>query len=394
MSLSALERHGTATSAKLAEDLLHLLEEYYFDLNPDITIYNSALNAWAKAAKETSDVQSSLASAQKADKLLCSLLGRDQEESSTFPQPTEISFLMVVNAWANAASCALSAGKSSDGKIAAKHAEELLRKLQKQTLRTSIATIACYGAVIRTWASLGHPEQAQAVLEEMVEMPGNLPLDLIHFNAVLDAWARNLASSATDVDMTMARLAGLQDLLTKMAGGVGHQSYNVEPDTSSFNHVIRACYSPWSYSKALGDESNRQNALDIAYDAYLMMSQDYNSSHRPSAHTYAHMFKAIACLLPSAQTDQVAGPEKYDFCKTIFHACCREGHLSKSSVWTLRKMFSSENFAELLLSEMDHPANMDKEKLLSISEENLLASLPKEWSRHGRKVKALNRGRR
>ena len=68
--------------------------------------------------------------------------------------------------------------------------------------------------------------------------------------------------------------------------------------------------------------------------------------------------------------------------------------MSKSSVWTLRKMFSSENFAELLLSEMDHPANMDKEKLLGISEENLLASLPKEWSRHGRKVKALNKGRR
>ncbi len=91
----ALERRGTVTSAKLAEDLLCLLEEYYSDLNPDITIYNSVLNAYAKAAKETSDVSACFTSAQKADQLLCKLL--DREKSTMSSQPNEYSFLMAIN---------------------------------------------------------------------------------------------------------------------------------------------------------------------------------------------------------------------------------------------------------------------------------------------------------
>jgi len=393
--IKALERRGTATSAKLAGDLLHLLEEYYFELNPDISLYNSVLNACAKAAKETRDVRSCLASAQKADELICTMLGKAQEESGTFPQPDQYSFLMAINAWANAASAAVSTGKVSDGQFAADHAEELLKRLQKQMLSTNKTTIACYGAVIRTWASLGRAERAQKVLEEMVEISGRLPLDLIHFNAVFDAWAQDLAS-VKDVDKLIPRLSGIHDLLMKMDSGGGYQSYNVDPDTSSFNHVIRACYAPWASSRAHSDESTQHEALDIAYDAFTKMNQDYNSSHRPDAHTYAHMFKAVACLLPSTtNTAPDTHSEKYGLLKTTLHACCRDGHLTKSSLWILRKMFPVEDeFAELLLTQMEqHHGDISKEKLLSIPEDRLHAFLPDEWSRKGGKNKSLNKHR-
>lgn len=387
----ALERHGTAASAKLAENLLQLLEEFYPFLSPDIAIYNSVLNAFAKAAKEEgSNLRSCFASAQKADELLHKLLGKERVESGLFPQPNEYSSLMVINAWSNAASSAVSSGNFIDGQIAAEHGEKIIKILRTQALRANTTTIACYGAVIRTWASLGQAERAKGLLEEMVGISDRLPLDPIHFNAVFDVCARDLASEK-DLSKAISRLSSIRDILINMDSQGGHQSINVDPDASSFNHIIRACYSPWTTSRAQNDESSRQKALEIAYGCYTRMSQDYNSSHRPDAHTYAHMFKAVACLHPSSSIDPHSDKNGI---KTIFHACCRDGHLTKSSLWTLRKIFPCEDeFAVLILSEMDHHGDMNKETLLRIPEDRLFFSLPEEWSRNGRNYKSLNRHR-
>lgn len=394
-SASALERRGTAAAAKVAEGLLQLLEEYYWGLNPDIAIYNSTLNAWSKAAKSTSDVSSCLVSAQRANKLLHRLLGHDRGESGMFPQPTEYSFLMAINAWANAASAAVSAKKIADGMVAARNAEELLGELQKQPLNVSKATLGCYGAVIRTWASVGEAERAQAVLETMAQVSGRLPLDLIHFNAVLDAWAQQLAASKKSEEI-LPKLSNIRDLLSKMNRNGGAGSFNVDPDTSSFNHVIRACYAPWSAAKTHGDERARRQALETALEVYAKLREGYDSAHRPDAHTYSHMFKAIACLLPTHdKTDDETRATKYEHCQAILRDCCSDGHLAKSSVWIMRKMFPSEDeFAELLLAQMGSRGdNMTKEKLLGIPEDRLFACLPEEWSQEGRRHKSLNRHR-
>ena len=61
-------------------------------------------------------------------------------------------------------------------------------------MKTTNVTLACYGAVIRTWASLGQPEKAQLILEEMIGNSERLPLDLIHFNAIFEAWANKFTS--------------------------------------------------------------------------------------------------------------------------------------------------------------------------------------------------------
>lgn len=387
-----MESRGTALSAKLAEDLVHLMEEYYSHLNSDIAIYNSVLNAYAKATKNASDAHSCLASARKADDLLCRLLDNRPGGSNTPPRPNEYSFLMAINAWANAVTASISTGNVSDGKSAALHAEELLKKLQTQALKTSKSTIACYGAVVRTWSSLGDAEQAQRVLENMVGMSERLPLDVIHFNAVFDVWARNLASES-NLDTAILTILSLHDLLLKMKNGGGYESYNVDPDTSSFNQVIRACYAPWGSTRAHDGESIRHKAFDIAYDCYTKLAQNYNSPHRPDAHTYSHMFKAISCLLQPS-TIEKQSDKYYGVCKTIFHECCRDGHLTKSSIWTLRKIFPDEGeFASLLLSEMGEHGDMHREKLLMIPEDRLFAYLPHEWSRNGRNNKALNRHR-
>ena len=388
--IKALEHRGTLTSAQLASDLLLMLEECYFDLKPGINIYNSTLNAWTKAAKETpdNDLRTRITAAQGAEKLLLRLLKEDRE-SGMFPPINEASYLAVMNVWANVTTAAVSTGNISDGRVAAEHADDLLKKLRKQQLQMSKLTLACFGSVIRTLASVDEAERAQAVLEDMIEITEGLQLDPIHFNAVFDAWARKLATTKEPEEI-IPKLSSVHGILLKMDSRGSYESYNVDADTSSFNHVIRACYAPWSSSKvAEDDESIRHEALDIAYDCYTKMTQDFNRKHRPDAHTYSHMFKAIACLLPSTNINPETQSERYKLCKTILGNCCEEGYLTKSSLWILRKMFSADEFAELLLSEMDN-YSMNKEKLLSIPEDQLHSLLPKQWKRRGRRDASLN----
>jgi pentatricopeptide repeat protein len=124
-----------------------------------------------------------------------------------------------------------------------------------QALRTSKTTIACYGSVIRTWASLGQVEQAKRLLEEMVGMSERLPLDPIHFNAVFDACAWDLASEK-DLSRAISRLSSIFDIIINMNRQGGYQTINVDPDARLFNDVIMACYSPWTTSRAQNNESS------------------------------------------------------------------------------------------------------------------------------------------
>lgn len=400
----ALERHGTKASAKLAEDLLELLEEYYPHLVSDIAIYNSVLNAWSIVGKNSCpDV--ALYVAQRADRLICEMMKRSYDADSPFPRPNESSFLMAINAWSHAASVALASGDVRRSETAAEQAESLLEMLQSQPLQPRQITLACFGAVIRTWAMLSgrsttsgnYASRAQSLLEKMAKDSNGMPLDLIHVNAVLDAWARELAvvSSSANSNDTVAKLSNLNEILMKMKMGGYRQSFNVEPDASSFNHVIRACYAPWASTRSRNvDDDSRKIALGLAMETYSSMNKGYNSSHRPDAHTYSHMFKAIACLLPqsSSKEDNTTLSERFDACKIIFEDCCRGGYLTKSSFWVVHKMLQgNDEFIELLLSELGRRGDISKDKLMGMSGDDLYKYLPTEWSRSGRSFGALNR---
>jgi hypothetical protein len=79
------------------------------------------------------------------------------------------------------------------------------------------------------------------------------------------------------------------------------------------------------------------------------------------------MVKSVACIHPLSSMDP--NSDKNGICKTILHACCRDGHLTKSSLLTLRKILPSEDeCAALILSEMDHHGDMNMKKLLRIPE--------------------------
>ena len=418
-------RCGTQASAQSAEDLLCLLEDCTaidsgddftelgmiekekVDSTPSIAVYNSVLNAWARTGKETKDDRVALLSAQRAETLLRNMAENGHDANGSVPPlPSVTSFFTVIDAWARASSVAASKGNISGGQTAAEHAEALLNELQAQRFEYCPITASCFGSAIKAWACLsgksrssgGHAARAQSVLERMVEESNACrrtrgSSDLIHFNSVLDAWVRDLATMASSnkSDNIISIISNVHAMLMKMHKG-GYHQYNIEPDTSSFNHVIRACYTPWmSANKHSDNKSAQSNAMELALDTYRQMGIDNSSLNRADAHTYSHLFKAIACLIPSASSDVDNTIERINLCKTVFEACCRDGQLTKTSFWVLRKTFQDESeFIEFLLPQVSSYVEASKDKLLSIPEGNLFNLLPAEWSRNGRKYNSLN----
>lgn len=375
-------------SAKLSEDILKLLEAHYLHLAPDETIYNSVLNAWAKAGKDSNDTKLSLYSAKRTRELLDEMLERSGESDSLYPRPNESSFLMAINAYANAASILSTAGDRKSSIYAAKQAEQLLAKLEEQHWQSRQIAVYCFAAVDRTWANLSsktkttdsHAACSHAVIEKMVELSKGLPLDLLPFNAVLDAWVRELATMqrTSSSDIISATLSNMHFFLMSMAG----DEYNVHPDTSSFNHMIRGCYAPWGSrgGARVEDESCRQ-ALDIALDAYSRMNRGYNKAHRPDAHTFLHLFKAIDFLV-------TIDVERFRLFKTLFEDCCEQGLLSKTSFWVAHSAFRrDEEFTKMLSS----VTAIRKEELSNMPGDELFPLLPAEWSRRGGRIQSMNR---
>lgn len=383
-----MERRGTITSAKLAEDLLHLLEAYYVELTPTTAIYNSVLNAWSQAGKIRNDAKVSFYAADRASALLDQMLDEERQLGGILPPPNEASFLMVINAMAHAADSALNAGNISDAEIAATNAENILQKMELQPLETRQIALSCRGGVVRIWASLsgmsgsrgGYAARAQTLLMKMVEEAGHLPIDSIYFNVVLDAWARDL--SRKDMDQVMSRLSMPRALLVDLIEG----KYNATPDSSSFNHVIRACYAPWASRQNVGEDVDRRNAWETAFDIYSRMTERRHGACRPDAHTYTHMFKALACLWPRSTAE--SSDERVAVCRNIFQSCCKEGQLTKTSFWVLSTALESSEFMDLLAHEL---RDQDVTKQLDRNPDHLYAQMPAEWSRNGRSYKSLNR---
>ena len=368
--------------------MILLLEEYYCDLAPATAIYNLVLNAWSQAGKMGTDAKVSFYAAERASSLLDQMLDDERQISGILPPPNESSFLMVINAMAHAANSALKAGNIADAKFAAKSAEKLLQKMELGPLESHQFALSCHGSVVRIWASLsgmseaseGYADRAQKRLMQMASEAGHLSIDNIYFNAVLDAWARDL--SREEKSQAINRLHRPFALLMDLIEG----KYNAVPDNSSFNHVIRACYSPWASRQNDTDNADRRKAWEMAFDVYSRMARRSYGACHPDAHTYTHMFKAIACLCPKG--GETTYDEKVAMCRNIFQSCCQDGQLSKTSFWIFSTLLEHSDFMDILSHELrDHYVATNYMQ----HPDQLYTQLPAEWSRNGRKYKSLNR---
>lgn len=347
-------------------------------------IYNSVLNAWAKAGKESKDAELALFAAKQARHLLDQMLKSDNEAQL----PNETSFLMSINAFANAVS-AMSYPLSIH---AAKQAEELLTLMMDQPLQNREIATSCFGIVARIWASLSgnptsrskvrrHADQAHDIIKSMIEVSDGLSLDLLPFNATLDAYARELSAipELKNPEDILVTLSKMHNLLTWM------RDYNqIAPDASSYNHVIRACYAPFQSKSDIFDDNTRQQVLDLVLGTY---SQLNHSTVRPHAHTYLHLLKAINYLLPADRSDSA---HRFRLIKGMFEDCCEHGHLTKTTFWTVHSMLGKDSE---LVDFLHSLTGIDKARL-NDNADRLFPTLPREWSRFGCKIKTLNKNKK
>lgn len=391
----ALERHGTVLAAKLSEDLVKLLEEHYMHLTPDASVYNLVLKGWMQASKEH-DEKLALYAAKRTHHLLDEMHSRSGEADSLYPRPDESSFLMTINSYVNAASTLFSAGDHALAVHAVKQADELLQNMTSKHVQSRHIAASCFGAVARAWADLSgssklqykvsRADQAHSVLEKMVEISDGMHLELLPFNAVLDAWARELATmpqlqNSKDIIDTLSKM---HEFLMRMVGE-HEQPYNVTPDRSSFNHMIRACYGPLESKNANVDDTTRRQILDLILDSYSQMN---HSTYRPDAHTYLHLLKATNSLLPAYESNAA---ERFKLFKSLFEDCCEHGHLTKTTFWFVHKAYSKDSgFVEMLHSS----TGIGKEQLSNMDADRLYKLVPSDWSRFGHRVKSLNKYQR
>lgn len=369
-----------------------MLEESCVHLTPDASIYNLVLKGWMQASKDE-DEQIATYAAKRTQHLLDKMITRAAVADSGYPRPDETSFMMTINSCVNAASRLFSAGDYPHAVHAIKQAESLLEKMTDRPVESREIAISCFGAVARAWADLsGNPkhevqvslvDRAHGIIEKMTKVSNGMHLELLPFNAVLDAWARELATRPRlqNSEHIIATLSNMHDFFMRMVGE-HEMSFNVTVDRSSFNHMLRACYAPLtSKSKCVSDTVLRQ-ILDLVLDIYSQMN---HSTYRPDAHTYLHLLKATNYLLSADGSD---ASRRSKLSRTLFQDCCEHGQLTGTTFWFANTAFSKDpEFIHMLHS----LSGVDKEQLSNTSADRLYRLMPSEWSRFGHRVKSLNK---
>jgi len=130
------------------------------------------------------------------------------------------------------------------------------------------------------------------------------------------------------------------------------------PNAFVHTAVINAC------AYADGDKAEKANALRIATATFNELS---NSEYgEPNDVTYATYLMAIRNLMPN---DDEA---KAKTIANVFQKCCKEGKVSKSVLWQLKRALTEQERSELYRSLGFH----------GVSKSVSFSQVPAEWKRN------------
>jgi len=233
-----------------------------FEICPNLTSYNSVLNAYAKS----SDINA----AKRAEALLAAM-EREYENGNKSAQPDTVSFTAVIDALA----------KSSQPDSASKAHSLLLRMITlfERGNKNVRPNAKSFTAVIDAYAKSSSPDrvkQTQELLSLMLHMSKNGPIDMkpniYTYNAVLNVMACNgEARKAEELLRDLIRLGDIE---------------NVQVDTVTYNSCINA----WANSK---QSISASRAVSLIEEMFKMYNQG-NPRVKPDTITYNTALRAIA----------------------------------------------------------------------------------------------------
>ena len=214
-AIHALSKSGVEDAPQRAEALLQQMKDLtirgWDNVKPNVQTYNALISTWANSRQP--------GAGQRAEALLM--------ES---PEPNSRSFCAVMGAWSK-----------SDDMGAPDSCMETFQHMK--TLHTSGCydnvkpDQSSYGTVISALARKGRASEAEEVLRELLNeyertMNPDLAPSRIHFNALIDAWAKSREKGAAQ------RAEALVENMTVLAGITNNNA--LLPDVISFNSVLNA----------------------------------------------------------------------------------------------------------------------------------------------------------
>ena len=253
----------------LSQQMQDLTDKGWEDLKRDALTYNNIVMAWA--------ISTDPKSVQKAEDYLKEL-----------PNPITHRFNIVLNGWA----------KCDDPRSAHKCAAlfKSMRALQKSTGNATIKPIAStYGILIAAYANKGMATEAEAVLDELLHEyerrhDSDLLPDRIHFNSLMDAWAKSGDKfTAERAEATLLRMR-------KLASATNNGS--LVPDVISYTSLLNA----WAKSNDPVAASRAEATLQKMEKMYKSGMQDM----KPNVMTYAAV---LDCLAQSRSKDAASKAE-------------------------------------------------------------------------------------
>jgi hypothetical protein len=148
---------------KLLKDTLKYMKEKSEDpshrsIMPNTNTYNTLISAWANAAPLHADAPF------QAERVLQQMIAfKDAGGASYEAAPDAVSYMLVMRAWVNS-------NKANKGKRVAWWLSKLWKDYDFEGRPSLCPTTATYNIAIRTWAELGQPLEAQALMTDLMKL--------------------------------------------------------------------------------------------------------------------------------------------------------------------------------------------------------------------------------
>jgi len=372
--LEAYTAEGTEEAVSKAEALLQMMETHE-TIKPNAHSYNVLICAY-----------SNMQQAEKAEKCIVQM-EEMYDKGLIDDAPSIFNYNSAISAWANSV---------DDGN--ALRAEALLKQMQDNS-KGADPDVVSYNAVIDAHAKNGDGEKAEMWLRTMMMESSLCQPNTKTYNTVIAAYAKSTESNAA----TQAEII-LREM-TKNSESESAESTGAVPDLFSFATLMNAWGRSLEYGKA-------EKVFDL-YKEMLKLYKDGNKKLRPNVVVYNSILNAcayttgdlseqqkamaIANLIfqelhrsPYDKPDEISygtffkvcqnqippGKTRHDIVDLIFRKCVEDGQVGQLVLDQMKVAASSEQFEALVGVDAD-----DAE----------LLTLPQEWRRN---VTSRNRSRR
>ena len=384
----------------------------------DTVSFNTVIAAWSAHPEPKT-------AARKAEEWLRQL------KAQPGLRPDVYSYTTVLQAWTRCAAPKAPHNKDKQNleaaTVASQRARQLLQEMQTAGLQPNRVT---YTVVMQTLAAAGQPEQAHAVLEDMMLAPDNAEMrpDCVAFSALIDGYAQQAAiMPRTAVQHVQSLLQQMKDLgvapnartYTSVFSTLAHsrlweagplavqylqemRDSSVPPSVIHYNAALDVwAKSPradkaqhaaklWrdmqqagvvadsiTYNTLLACTAHVFGSDDLKREALRMGLQvfsDLQDHGRPNTLSYHYWFKTIRKLMPPNSAARLTVVQQ------AFALCCQQGCLNDMVLQYVKQhMVRTPQEFHALLAGVDNGEtwshNKDKPDIT-------IVDLPATWSRH------------